>query len=118
MQLCNTSVVSLEKSQEVFTNVALVFIGQRADNAKVDSDVLRVILMLRRDKDISRVHVRVKEIMVKHLPIENLDTVFSQFLHIHTDTSHLIHITNGYATDTLLHEYIATRVIPVDLRDI
>ena len=118
MQLRNASIIALKECQQVFADITLIIVGQRPDYAEVDRDVLRMIGIFPRHKDIARVHICVEEIMVKHLCVENFHAMFCQLFHVHTDSFHGFDIANGDAIYALLYHHRTTRQIPVYFRNV
>ena len=56
----------------------MVFVREAADNGAVHANVSRVRRVGGIDKDVPRVHVRVKETVAKHLREKYLDTAFAE----------------------------------------
>ena len=75
-------VVAVEEREEVLREVVLVVVGQRADDAEVDRDVLVEVDARVADVDVAGVHVGMEEAVLEDLREEDLDAVARQLLQV------------------------------------
>ena len=62
VQLGNLTIIAVEKGDKVFRQIALIFFVQRADNAAVDANILRIFRVLVADEDVARVHIGMEKL--------------------------------------------------------
>ena len=108
-------VVAVEKREEIFGEVALVFGTQRADDAEIDGRVLGPFGIVVQDENIAGVHVGVEEVVPEYLREKDLDAVFGEHLDVGAIRAQRIHVADRRAEDAFLHQHFGAAVIPVDL---
>ena len=107
-------IVAIEKREEIFREIALVLLAQRAH----DPEIHRAVLALGRDEDITRMHVGVEKPVAERLREENLHTVVRQPPHVDAGGLETLDVADGYAMDALEHHDRAAGEVPVDLRNV
>ena len=108
-------IIPAEDTEKVAGQIVLVRVAKAADNGAVHRDVGGVGWVCSIDKNIARMHVRVKEAVAKHLGEENLYTAFTQYFEVGTFGSQCLHVRNWNPADALHGEYIAAGVVPIHL---
>ena len=78
MQLGAEPVVLLKNGQQVARKVILILLVDLADDGTIDRHVARVVRLGAVDKDVARVHIRMKEAVPEHLRKENLHAAFGE----------------------------------------
>src|SRR5690606_24487696 len=91
---------------------------QAADDAEVDSDVLRFLRLMAGDEDIARVHVRVEEAVTEHLGEEYFDAALGQLLHVRALGAQGVDIGHRDAADALHDQHLVAAPVPIDGRHI
>src|SRR5210317_1744294 len=94
MELGNLSIVALKEGQNITSKVALIFSVKRTHNTKIHRNVLRVMRILARNKNVTWVHVCMKEGVAENLREEDLYSTLSQLLHIRTLSFQRLDISN------------------------
>ena len=117
MQLGHPAVVALEEGQEVLCQVALVMVGERADDAEVQRDVAIEVVRPVAHQDVARVHVGVEETIAEDLREEDLHPVTRELFQVDAGRAHAVELADGDALDPLHHQHVAAAVVPVHLRD-
>ena len=111
MQLGHLAVVAVEEGDKVFRQIALIFFVQRADDAAVDTDVLRIFRMLVADEDVAGMHIGVEETVAEHLSEEHLHTALGQQLHIDAVLLQRGNIGDRNAVNALHHQHGLAAVV-------
>ena len=111
MQFSDPAVVTIEKSQQVFGKIALVFCRQCSHDAKVN----RNILAFRTDENVTRVHIGMKEVVPEYLGEEDFHTAFAKQLHTDALAFKFIHFANVGAVDAFDDHDILTTQVPENL---
>ena len=104
-------IITVKKSKQVLSKIAFIGFGERAHDAKIDCP----ILALRADKNITRMHIGMKEAITKGLSKKDLNAVMGQLAQIYASGPDRIDIAYRNTLDTLHHQNLATAVVPIDL---
>ena len=115
MQLRHFTVVAAENSEQIATQVILVRVRQAADDGAVHADIGWVGRIGGVHKDVARMHVGMKEAVLKHLGEKNLHAAFAQQLQVGTPGTQRLNIGDGNARYTLHGQHVAAGVVPVNL---
>ena len=118
MQLRDLAVVALEEGDQVARQVVLVLVGEAADDAAVDGDVLRAPGRAGADEDVAGVHVGMEEAVAKHLGEENFHATFGQQFHVGALVGQGRQVSHRDAVDALHHQHLMAAQVPVHLRHV
>ena len=118
MQFGNPAVVTVQKCQEIVSQVALIVFTEGTHDAEIHHHDARTAFRARLDKDIAGVHVRVEETVPEHLGEENLHPAFSQPFQIHPRLLQRRRVADGDTGYAFHHHHVPARQLPQDLGDV
>ena len=118
MQLGHLTVVAIEESDKVLSEVALILFIQRADNTAVDADVFRIFRVLIADENVARMHVCMEEAVAENLSKEDLHATLGQQLHVGALFFQRRHVRDRNTVDTFHHHHVLTAIVRIDFRNI
>ena len=111
VQFGDAAVVMLEEGQQVLRQVALILVGQGADDAEVHGDVAAAGL----DEDVAGVHVGMKEVVAEDLGEEDLHPTLAQQLHADPLGLEPLDLPHRSSIDPLHDQDAGVAQVPVDL---
>ena len=110
----NGTVIAVEERQEIFRQIMLVALAQRAH----DAEVHRAVLAVRRHENIAGVHVGMKETVAERLGEKYLDAMVCELAHVHAGALQRRDVADRNTGNAFHGHHVRAGEIPVDFRHI
>ena len=115
VRLGDALVIATEEGEEVLREVIAINIGQRADDAEIERDVLPKRPRRIAHKNVARVHVGMEEAVAEHLGEKDLDPGARQLLEIDTRGHDAVELADRNAVHALHDDHALAAIIPMHL---